>query len=269
MLHLEAQDISSDSHARLTHFFERLAHAPARALILDYDGTLAPFSPERHRALPYPAVPPLLDRIRDRDDTRLVFVTGRRAYEVAALLGMKHLEVWGCHGFSRLLPDGTYCSPKLNEEKVRRMARANELLVNEGLFDLLEFKPASTAIHWRGFEAGANQVARKVERIWATLPTREGLRLLEFDGGMEIRVEGFDKGDAVRTILSEVSRDAAVAYLGDDHTDEDAFAALQGYGLSVRVGKDRRPTVADIWIRPPEGLIAFLADWIAIRGGAS
>ncbi len=73
----------------------------------------------------------------------------------------------------------------------------------------------------------------------------------------------------MRAILSEMGRDAAVAYLGDDRTDEDAFLALHGHGLSVLVRGEFRDTAADVWIRPPEGLVAFLTDWNAACGGAS
>jgi trehalose-phosphatase len=179
------------------------------------------------------------------------------------------MEIWGCHGLSRLHPDGTYELSRLDEETVNKISEANELLRREGLFDLLEFKPAATAIHWRGVEERANQVARKVERVWFTSHSQKGLRLLKFDGGMEIRADSRDKGDAVRTILYEMGGGTAAAYLGDDHTDEDAFAALQGYGLSVLVQRTYRPTVADVWLRPPEELVAFLADWVSSCGGAS
>jgi trehalose-phosphatase len=214
-------------------------------------------------------MPALLGRIRNSTNTRLVIVTGRRAHEVASLLGLKHVEIWGCHGLSRLHPDGTYELPKFDQETINKISEANELLRREGLFDLLEFKPAATAIHWRGLEDCANAVARKVERVWFTLHSRKDLRLLKFDGGMEIRAAARDKGDAVRTILSEMGRGIAIAYLGDDRTDEDAFAALQGYGLSVFVHRTYRPTVADVWIRPPDGLVAFLADWVSACGGKS
>ena len=76
--------------------------AQQRALLLDYDGTLARFRTDADRATPYHEVPPLLDRIRKHTDTRLVIVTGRRAYDAARLLGLKHIEVWGCHGLERL-----------------------------------------------------------------------------------------------------------------------------------------------------------------------
>ena len=35
-------------------FLERLRSATSRVLLLDYDGTLAPFSVDRSLALPYP-----------------------------------------------------------------------------------------------------------------------------------------------------------------------------------------------------------------------
>jgi trehalose 6-phosphate phosphatase len=93
MLHLATQDISADTRTKITDFFSRLSRASQRALLLDYDGTLAPFTPDRDRAVPYPGVPALLDGIRGQRNTRLVLITGRRAFEVASLLGMKHVEI--------------------------------------------------------------------------------------------------------------------------------------------------------------------------------
>ena len=74
---------------------------------------------------------------------------------------------------------------------------------------------------------------------------------IRFDGGLEIRVAGPGKGDAVRAILKEAGPGAAVAYLGDDQTDEDAFHALKGIGLTVLVRPQSRPTAADVWLQPP------------------
>ena len=260
---------SVDTQRALSSFFEQLASAPERALLLDYDGTLAQFRPDADRAIPYHGVPALLDRIRNTTDTRLVIVTGRRAHDAVRLLGLQRIEVWGCHGTERLRADGTHEMPDVDDRLLQTIAEADELLNLHGLSDLLEHKPAGTAIHWRGREAIAPEVRQKVQLVWAGLPNKDGLRLETFDGGMEIRVAGTDKGDVVRTILSEMGPDPAVAYLGDDRTDEDAFLALQGHGLRVLVRSEFRETSADVWIRPPEGLLAFLADWNAACGGAS
>lgn len=261
-------ETSVDVQRRLSAFFEQLASATERALLLDYDGTLARFCTDAEHATPYRDVPPLLDRIRKHTATRVVIVTGRRAFDACRLLGLKHVEVWGCHGMERLHPDGTIEMPVVDDRLLQTISEADQLLNAEGLSQLLEHKPAGTAIHWRGREAIAADVSQKVQTVWSRLPDKDGLRLEPFDGGLEIRVAATNKGHVVRTILSELGRDAAVAYLGDDRTDEDAFLALAGHGLSVLVRDEFRDTAADVWIRPPEGLIDFLTAWNAACGGA-
>jgi len=48
-------------------FMEKVRHAKSRALLLDYDGTLAPFTPDRTRAFPYREIPELVSRIIGRE----------------------------------------------------------------------------------------------------------------------------------------------------------------------------------------------------------
>ena len=88
------------------------------------------------------------------------------------------------------------------------------------------------------------------------------MSLHDFDGGIEIRPDNITKANAVETILAETGPSFVGAYLGDDHTDEDAFAALAERGLSVLVRTEFRPTRAQIWLRPPEDLITFLRTWL-------
>ena len=88
-----------------------------------------------------------------------------------------------------------------------------------------------------------------------------GLQVQEFDGGVELKASGHDKGTAVKTLLSEMGPGAVATYLGDDRTDEDAFKAIRGRGMAVLVRDIFVPTHADLWIRPPEELIKFLNRW--------
>ncbi len=60
------------------------------------------------------------------------------------------------------------------------------------------------------------------------------------------------------TVLSEMDRETAAAYLGDDTTDEDAFKAIHGRGIGVLVRPQFRATAADFWLQPPEELLDFL-----------
>jgi len=103
---------------------------------------------------------------------------------------------------------------------------------------------------------------------WKPIAGLAGLALFEFDGGVEIRVPGPDKGDVVRNLLEEMGPGVAVAYMGDDSTDERAFRAIRDRGLSLRVSPQWRQTAAQLWLKPPDEVLDFLKQWLeACRGG--
>jgi trehalose-phosphatase len=248
---------------KLSDFLLNVSRASMRALIIDYDGTLAPYIPDRELATPYGVLLPLLQQISLQTGTRLVIVTGRPAASAARLLQLPDVEIWGCNGLERLHVDGLIDKPQVPMESLQAIANATELLLNAGLGQYAERKFASIAIHWRGKEALAGHLTRRVLRAWSSVQHSKGVRLVPFDGGLEITVTARNKADVVQTILSELGLDSAVAYLGDDSTAEDAFGALHRRGLSVLVGDMYRTTLADVWIRPPDELTAFLSAWIS------
>jgi len=251
-------------------FMNAVARSPVAALLLDYDGTLAPFCLNRQQALPYPGMTELLQEIMVNGRTRVVIVTGRNAHEVIPLLAIHpSLEIWGCHGLERLRPDGTRETPRVEELAMHALADADRWLRYQGLHNRAEFKTGAVAVHWRGLdEATAAQIRGQVLLGWFPIAHTTPMELLEFDGGIEMRMPGRDKGDAVRTILDEIGPKVPVAYLGDDLTDERAFLALGTLGLSVLVRPEWRETAAALWIRPPEGLREFLMRWLqACREG--
>jgi len=245
-------------------FMKAVAQSPVSALLLDYDGTLAPFWLNRQQALPYPGMTALLQEIIVNGRTRVVIVTGRSAHEVIPLLAVHPTpEIWGCHGLERLRPDGTCETPRVEEPVLHALADADRWLRYQGLHNWAEFKTAAVAIHWRGLdEATAAETRSRVLLGWFPIAQSTPMELLEFDGGIEMRMPGLDKGDAVRTILDEIGPEVPVAYLGDDLTDERAFLALGTLGLSVLVRPEWRKTAAALWIRPPEGLREFLTRWL-------
>jgi trehalose 6-phosphate phosphatase len=251
----------------LDAFFARVAAAPERALFLDYDGTLAPFHAERDRAFPYPGVRELLGTLIAAEHTRLVIVSGRAIADLIGVLGVEPLpELWGSHGWERRLPDGRLLTAPLSNDASEGLAAAALAAVERGLEAALEQKPASLALHWRGLAPGTAQALREeIAQAWAAIVLRYGLRVDPFDGGLELRVPGHSKGTAARTLLDELDPAAALAYLGDDLTDEDAFQVIGDRGLRALVRHERRPSAADIWLRPPEELLDFLQRWAAIE----
>jgi trehalose 6-phosphate phosphatase len=267
--------MTPETAEKLDRFFAAVRGAPRSILLLDYDGTLARFRVDRFKARPFAGVRELLARIQSQGRTRIAVVTGRPASEIAPLLGLDpRLEVWGLHGAERLHPDGRR---ELEQASPAALERLNELraqLRRDSLGGLFEDKPNAVVMHWRGAsQRKARQIERKTRQLFEPLAQMDGLSLLDFEAGVELRV-GRDKGGAVEAILEECSqetgRGAPVAFLGDDLTDESAFRAVNATGensLSVLMRHSRRKTSADIWLRPPQELRSFLRRWSSALDG--
>ncbi len=244
-------------------FLANLQKATLKALVLDYDGTLAPFRKNPEEAYPYEGIPELLDPIIERPDTRVVIITGRWTKDLIPLLQLKNQpEIWGTHGIERLKPDGTYHIAELDERALQALARVDEWCEANGLEQKCEKKPGSLAIHWRGLdESRIEDIRTKVNSVLPNIPDSSRLDLHKFDGGLELRIPSRDKGDAVNTIMNEMPEGTPGVYLGDDLTDEDAFRAIRKWGIGILVRNDFRTTAADVWIKPPDEVKELLKSW--------
>lgn len=253
-----------NSRVDLDRFYDRLARATTRVLMLDYDGTLAPFHVRPEQAVPYPGVIDVLEELIAGEGNRVVIVSGRPAEEVAALLRPSaRPEIWGAHGRERLMPgrgiQAAALPPAARQALAEARARASDF---EQTGARIESKPASVALHWRGLAVPAAAKSRDLaEAAWRPLVDAGALDWLPFDGGVEVRARGADKGSAIKAVLAETGAGAAVAYLGDDITDEDAFRAVKDRGLAVLVRPECRETMADLWLKPPRELLEFLGRW--------
>jgi trehalose-phosphatase len=256
---------------RLDEFFAAFAGPGRPHLLMDYDGTLARIRVDRFEARPWAGVRELLGRIQRQGRTRMAIVTGRPAAEIAPLLRLTpQLEVWGLHGAERLRPDGRREFEQPEPVALRILDKLRESLRRDSLGGLFEDKANGVVMHWRGVSRRkAEEIERRTRELFEPFAGTEGLALLEFEAGLELRF-GRNKGGAMEAILAEADGTACptaipVAYLGDDLSDEAAFRAARRLGingLSVLVRRMRRQTAAEIWLRPPEALRAFLGRWI-------
>ncbi len=254
--------LSPENAKKLGQFFRGFTPAACPLLLLDYDGTLAPFHVDRFQAAPWPDVRDLLQHIQNQKKTRMVVITGRPADEIAPLLGLNApLEVWGLHGFERLYPDGRREQEHLPDAVDRQLDKLRAQLDRDSFGGLFESKPNAAVVHWRGATpAQAAHIEQHTCALFEPAAQIPGFRLLPFECGLELRA-GRDKGAAVELLMAETVAHAPAAYLGDDLTDETAFRAIEDRGLSVLVRKEWRETAADVWLKPPEELKVFLQNW--------
>jgi len=82
-----------DVHGDNAPFFQELAQARRRVLVVDYDSVIAPCNTPS--GVPYPTVTELLDCIMTTSRTRVVVITGGEAAELASPLSGPAPDLWG------------------------------------------------------------------------------------------------------------------------------------------------------------------------------
>ena len=227
---------------------ERLAADPGRAaILLDVDGTLAPIV-ERHEDARIPdETRAELARLASRY-ALVACVSGRPGADVDRMLGVAGVAIVGEHGLE-LAPDAG------------RWADVIASFV-AGVDWPAERKPLSASFHFR--RADDETAARAYLTRVATAAEAEGLVPRWGRMVLEIRPPvAADKGTAVRALVERAGVDRAL-YAGDDTTDIDAFAGLDGLAVAVRVGVDsgEAPTAllaaADLVVDGTAGVLKLL-----------
>lgn len=227
------------------------------ALFLDFDGTLVELAETPGAIEVEPRLPQLLREVALRLAGRLGIISGRSIEDLERHIDCSGIAVSGSHGLELRLRSGEHIplSAAIDLGEVRERVAAFAAGIG-GL--LVEDKPRSVALHYRQ----APEAEDRVRAFVSGLAARTGLGVQSGKMVMELRPKGADKGDALRALMREPDfTGARPLFVGDDVTDEDAFAAAAALGGSgVLVGPERE-TAAE-WRLPD---VASVARWL---GGA-
>jgi trehalose-phosphatase len=244
-------------------FWDRVRTARKRCLVLDYDGTIAPFHEDRMAATPLLGVVPLIEALRDAPGTDVAIMTGRPLSELLALLGDLGIPVSASQGTELRYPDGTVLRIEPREDQSARLDRAIREGEALGYGDEIERKNASVALHTRPMAADDARAAEAAAgEVWSRDADDFDLEVRRFLGGVELRVLGIDKGTALLELLADVEPGTLCVYVGDDDTDEDALAVVRELGVGIKVGSPERPTHATGRLGTPSDVRTLLEDWV-------
>lgn len=233
------------------------------ALFLDYDGTLTPIVARPELAVLSEPMRDTLAALAER--CVVAVVSGRSRDDVAALVKLPNIIYAGSHGFDIAGPGGLDMRHKEGEQFVPAIAEAETALREkvghiEGA--LVEGKTYAIAVHYRLVEE--HQVPFIEGAVDEVLAGHPELRKTGGKKVFEVRPRmDWDKGKAVIWLLEALDLggpEVTPFYLGDDLTDEDAFAALKGRGIGVLVSDKPLPTAADYRLRDPDEVHSFLKD---------
>jgi trehalose 6-phosphate phosphatase len=263
-----ATNVSDLPHA-LAHGDElarRLA-GKVPAVFLNYDGTLTPIVDRPEDAVISQDMRNAVRRLAQR--CLVCVVSGRDRRIVQELMGLNDLTVAGSHGFDIRSPEGTI--ERAEGAAFEALLAEVRAQLHEELGPiggaLVEPKKFSVAAHYR---LVSDKERPKVKEVVYTLLAEHSDELRVTPGKMVYEIQpklDWDKGKAVLYLLEtlDLDRENVVPfYVGDDVTDEDAFDALTGRGISIIVGSvddpevTGRTTAADYILLSTEEVRQFL-----------
>jgi trehalose 6-phosphate phosphatase len=218
------------------------------AVFLDYDGTLTPIVARPDDALISSGMREVVRRLADR--CTVCVVSGRDRPVVQRLMGIDDLVVAGSHGFDIWSPTGGALERDEGRAFARLLERVTDTLrhLTEPVAGaLVEPKKSSVAVHYRLVEEGERpRIKAIVDEMLAAEP--DALKMTPGKMVYEIQPKiDWNKGKAVLYLLVALDLggdDVLPLYIGDDITDEDAFAALRGRGIGILVADPDDPEVA-------------------------
>jgi trehalose 6-phosphate phosphatase len=228
---------------------------------LDFDGTLTHHTARSEHATLSPAMSDRLSRLADIVPTAII--SGRSLDDVRARVGLTACAYAGNHGLEWQLP-GQKAVRTAGIELADTVRMIMPILAEFPHADL-ENKLLSLSINMRTMPAPSRSELQ--QRLTSALVGRPGLNIHHLEFGTEIRPRSvLNKGTACQTLRDAMADPRAMTvYIGDDRTDEDAFAALPD-ALTIHVGT--KPTLARYRLEDCDAVGALLDHLINIRGRA-
>lgn len=228
-----------------------------RLLLLDYDGSLVPFSKDHRQALPPKSLLTLIGKLGRDPANDIVIISGRSAENLEEWFGALPVNLVAEHG----------ASSKRAGSKRWRGARKSDTAWKKQLLPVLEkyvdqtpgatveVKAHSLVWHYRSVSVyNAQKSSVILQRALKPYLKAHGLEILKGNKVLEIKNPSHTKGVAAQAWLDR--RYDFVLGVGDDTTDEDLFRAMPDTGYSIKVGRGR--TAAKYRVQNHKAIVKLL-----------
>ncbi|CAD5184298.1 probable trehalose-phosphate phosphatase 6 [Musa acuminata AAA Group] len=240
-------------------------------MFLDYDGTLSPIVDDPDSAFMSDTMRAAVKKVARLFPTAIV--SGRCRSRVYEFVRLTELYYAGSHGMDIKVPKGTRYTKK---KKAVLFQPASEFLplmneIHKALLETTRSIPGAkvennkfcVSVHFRCVDETCWGVL--VEQVVSLLKSHPELRLTQGRKVLEIRPTiKWDKGKALEFLLKSLgfadNKNVVPIYIGDDHTDEDAFKVLRdrGQGIGILVSEYPKDTNASYSLKEPYEVMEFL-----------
>jgi trehalose 6-phosphate synthase/phosphatase len=235
--------------------------AAKRCILLDYDGTLAPYKKLPSLAAPSEELMQLLKQLTADPSNEIVIISGRDVSTLENWLGKLSLNMIAEHGACMKYKGQDWKERvSINTEWKEQVRPLMQLFVDRCAGSFVEEKKTTLAWHYRNTnqELGFMR-SRELRNALLQLTANTPLQVVDGNRVLEVRMLGVDKGAAALNMLSNLNPDFILC-VGDDATDEDMFRALRETAYTVKIG--RANTAAEYTILSQNDVFPFLRRFI-------
>jgi trehalose 6-phosphate synthase/phosphatase len=255
---MEAILLNDETKNILVSDFEK---SEQKLLLLDYDGTLIPFSNRPEEASPSNELKKLIKRLAKDKTNEVVLISGRDKHTLEKWFGGLGMGLVAEHGawvkekgkrWQTLVPLVTDW-----KDEIRPLL---ELFVDRTPGSFIEEKDFSLGWHYRKTEPKLGEIrSRELVTDLLNLSTNLNLQVLEGSRVVEVKNTNIDKGQAALKWIQKKTWDFIIA-IGDDVTDEDIFKVLPARAKSIKVGFST--SAAKFNLRSSRQVVSLLTDLI-------
>lgn len=235
--------------------------ATKRCILLDYDGTLAPYQKIPSMAAPSSELIQLLQQLAANPRNEIVIISGRDTDTLEKWLGKLPLNMIAEHGACAKRRNSNWEEQvSIKTEWKEQVRPLMQLFVDRCAGSFIEEKKSTLAWHYRNTNQELGFIrSRELRNSLLQLTANTSLQVIDGNKVLEVRMIGVDKGTASNNMLALLKPDFILG-IGDDATDEDMFKALQDNAYTIKIG--RANTSAQYTILSQREVFPFLERFI-------
>lgn len=251
---LRVNVLNEDTIQKIVDHFNR---SSKRCILLDYDGTLAPYQKLPSLATPSSELLELLQQLTADSNNEVIIISGRDATTLERWLGQLKLNLVAEHGaMVRYRNEDWKETVTVSTEWKSQIKPLMQLFMERCAGSFIEEKKSTLAWHYRNTYSELGFIrSRELRNSLLQLTANTSLQVIDGNKVLEVRTVGVDKGATAANMLANFNPDFIMC-LGDDATDEDMFRLMRDKGYTIKIG--RGSTAAEYTILSQREVFPFL-----------
>lgn len=239
--------------------YDAYRHSAKRLLLLDYDGTLAPFSSNPDQAIPQKDLLTLLTKLSEVEENEVYLISGRSSSWLEKHFGTLPLHLIAEHGARYKEKNGQWITEvQTHNEWKEQVHTIMQMYERRCANSSVEEKEFSMVWHYRNcnVEQGKLRAYELTNELNEYIRNRH-LQVLMGNKIVEVRQSGINKGSFIKRVIEAGEYDYIFA-VGDDRTDEDMFRELTNKSNTYTIKVGPEASYAQYNLHTPQMVVSLL-----------